>query len=198
MLRYYLCVIFGAMAVIASVNIFAWQMNPLTAAGLVAAYTLGVIAVDAVVAVIVRKLPERLYDPFKKRYNVGKRERRFLDCLKIKKWKDKIPESGKALIGFDKKKIADPGNNEYVLKFMKETCYAEVMHFYSVFLGGLIILACPPALMLRIPLPVACVNAVLQILPVMVQRYNRTRLEILYRRNLKHAGSAKKGEKSAA
>lgn len=143
---------------------------------------IAVVAIDAIIAWIVHSIPEDKIHPFKKFYQTGKRERKFYEKLGIKKWKDIIPESGKYLCNFAKDKVAKPNDNKYVLKFLVETCYAEIMHEISFFLG-FALLAMPYRW--TIVLPVCAVNAFLQLLPVMVQRYNRVRLENLYKFNLK-------------
>ncbi|MGN1235638.1 MAG: hypothetical protein ACI4U2_06630 [Christensenellaceae bacterium] len=148
---------------------------------------LAVLAVDAIVALVVRYCCAKLMNPFAPVFRMGKREKRVYEKLGVRKWKDLIPETGKQLAGFAKDKIEEPDNNEYVLRFLKETCFAEVMHFFSIGLG-FVILALPVPLSYTIP--VAAVNALLQILPVCVQRYNRARLLTLYRYNERRAKRA--------
>ena len=140
-----------------------------------------VVAIDAIIAAIVHAVPEKKIDPFKKYYQTSKKERAFYEKLGVRKWKDIIPESGQYLCHFSKTNIEQPNNNEYVLKFLRETCYAEVMHIISIFLGFLPLAFMP--LKLTVVLPVCAVNAFLQILPVIVQRYNRVRLISLYNFN---------------
>ena len=140
-----------------------------------------VVVIDAIIAAIVHAVPERKIDPFKKYYQTSKKERAFYEKLGVRKWKDIIPESGKYLCHFSKTNVEQPNNNEYVLKFLRETCYAEVMHLISIFLGCIPIAFMP--LKLSVVLPIALVNAVLQTLPVIVQRYNRIRLISLYNFN---------------
>ena len=141
-----------------------------------------VVAIDALIAWIVHSIPEKKIHPFKKFYQTGKRERKLYEKLGVRKWKDIIPESGKYLCNFAKDKVERPNDNKYVLKFLVETCYAEIMHEISFFLG-FVLLFMPYRW--TIVLPVCCVNAFLQLLPVIVQRYNRVRLESVYKFNLK-------------
>lgn len=140
-----------------------------------------VIAIDSIIAAIVHAVPEKKINPFKKYYKTSKKERVFYEKLGVRKWKDLIPESGKYLCHFSKTNVEKPTNNEYVLKFLKETCYAEIMHLISIFLGFIPIVFMP--LKLSVVLPIALVNAFLQTLPVIVQRYNRVRLISLYNFN---------------
>lgn len=158
--------------------------------GYAAAYTAAAIAalaaIDAAVALLTRYcIPEKKMNPFLSCFDVSHGERRLYERLGIKKWKDVIPESGKYLAGFAKDKIAEPANNEYVLKFLRETCYAGIMHALSFALGFLVLIFIPYRL--TIVLPAAIVNAFLQLLPTMVQRYNRYRIKILYEFNQKRA-----------
>jgi len=143
-----------------------------------------VVGIDAIIAWIVHSIPEKKINPFKKVYLTSKTEKRLYEKLGVKIWKTKIPESGKYLCNFAKDKVEQPNNNEYVLKFLRETCYAEIMHFISIFLGFIPLVFMPYKL--SIVLPVSFVNAILQLLPVIVQRYNRIRLISLYNYNERH------------
>ena len=180
MFRYYLAVIFGGPAVLAAIGIFLGDMSP--AFAFFAAYTTMLIAflIDTVVALIVRYLlPKRWMDGRLRFWRVHKLERRIYVRLGIRHWKDKIPETGGMLVGFSKKHVAEPKSPEYLLKFLSETCYAECMHLLSIFAGFAVIplsfsaLLPFPEHLLYFGLPVAVINAILQILPILVQRYVR-------------------------
>ena len=142
------------------------------------------VAIDAVVAIIVHSVPENKIDPFKKIFVANNGERKFYEKLGVRTWKDIIPESGKVLVGFDKRQIEKPNDNIYILKFLRETCYAGIMHIISVFAGFVVFAFMPYKL--SIVLPVVLTNAFLQVLPVIVQRYNRIRLISLYYFNKRH------------
>ncbi len=146
---------------------------------------------DAVIAWLTRMLPEKGVDPFLRVYRVAKWEKKFYKRLGIVKWKDKIPEAGGLLAKFQKKKVLDFRDNEYLMTFMRESVYAEIMHVISAFAGFVFPLIClllPGwAWLVRMALPVALVNFVLQVLPVMVQRYVRPQLMSVYLRNQKRA-----------
>ena len=138
--------------------------------------------IDALVAILVRFLPKKLVNPFNKIYNVHKWESKLYVRLGIRKWKDLISESGKALTGFGKRQVENIKDNEYLYKFMEETVYAEVLHLISAFLGFLVVIV-NIKLWLIVGIPLAIFNLILQILPVMVQRYNRPKLMLAYKRN---------------
>lgn len=153
---------------------------------------------DALIAWLTRLLSEKAVDPFRRIYRVAKWEKKLYKKLGIVKWKDKIPEAGGLLAKFQKKKVLDFHDNEYILKFMRESVYAEIMHVISAVAGLAIPALCalrllwPDAVMQvrwgwRVALPVALVNFVLQVLPVMVQRYVRPQLMSVYLRNQKRA-----------
>ena len=142
--------------------------------------------IDAVVAIIVRILPKKWINPFNRIYKVHKWESKLYLRLGIRKWKDLIPESGKALTGFGKREVENIKDNTYLYKFMEETVYAEIMHLVSAFLGFLVVFI-NLKLWLIVGLPLAIFNLILQIMPVMVQRYNRPKLMLAYRRNEKYA-----------
>lgn len=182
----YLTIIVLAVAIISAVNavffapIYGFSVTYSILATVI--LTVAVFLVDLVIALAVRWLPEKFYAPDKKIFSVFKWERRFYEKLGIRKWKDKIPEMGK-VIGFGKDRVVDIGNNLYVYKFMQETVYAEVMHFYSAILGFLIVFITPLKYALNFALPVATVNFILQLLPIFVQRYTRPKLLAVFRRN---------------
>ena len=152
---------------------------------------LALFVIDALVAILVRLLPKKWINPFNKIYNAKPWETKLYLKLKIRSWKDKIPETGKALTGFGKDKILDMNDNQYIYKFMEETVYAEVMHVISAVLSIFVIFI-NLKLWYIVGLPMAVVNFVIQILPVMVQRYNRPKLKLLYDRNEKKSQQDKK------
>lgn len=142
-----------------------------------------VVAADAIIAIAVRLFPEKKIDPFARIFTPSKTERKFYTKIRLMRWKFLVPETGKYLCNFDKDKIAEPHDNAYVLKFMRETVYASVMHIISVFVPFAFMPFLP--ISLAVSLSVCGVNAFLQLLPFMVQRFNRPRLAALYRHNEK-------------
>ena len=143
--------------------------------------TVAVILLDAIVAIVMRQLPKSWLEPFNSIFTVSKQERKFLDKLKIKAWKDKIPEMGRFLCNFDKTKVKENPTSDYILTFLHETTVAEAMHFMSIFAGFLLLFIPIPNAEVSI-LFVVLVNALLQIPPVLVQRYNRPKLVAYFAR----------------
>ncbi len=182
MLRYYLIVIFGAIALFSLLAVLVGGLVWWYAVLGVFASAAAAFGIDALVALCVRQYPEEKIDPFGGWFRARSRERKCYVRLGIRHWKDRIPEMGGLLAHFSKKQVADRHDNAYLLKFMRETCYAEVMHLWSIPAGFLIFLLWPRHI-LWFGLPVALVNAALQIPPVLTQRYVRPFLVSAYRRN---------------
>ena len=138
-----------------------------------------VMLLDAVVATASRLLPAKFADHEKKIFKVGAKEKKFYEKLKIRKWKDKVPEIGQ-FTGFRKNKLDEPKSVEYLDRFLLESCYGEIVHFFSVIFGFLLVVpyGITPA-WIAISLPVACVNALMNIPSFCILRYNSYKLGIL-------------------
>lgn len=142
-----------------------------------------VVLIDALVATVCRLLPQKCANHESKVYAVSTEEKKFYEKLKIRKWKDKIPEIGH-FTGFRKNKIADPKSLEYVERFLLEICYGELGHFFSVFFGFLILLLFPITdIWFAIAIPVAVINGIMNLPSLFILRYNSYKLKIL-RNNL--------------
>ena len=156
--------------------------------------------IDAIVAIIGRRLPKKWMDPNKKFFTASEKRLKFYEKIGVKKWKDKVPELGK-FTNFHKDKLADPWNLEYVERYLLEACYGIVIHFFSPFFGLLIILLDYKMytgwswMWLTIMLPVAIVNAVLIYAPTIILKYNIPKLKMLYEINLKNKERRERLEK---
>ena len=137
--------------------------------------------IDAFLAFVIHKLPLRWFDHRKKCFHIFKWERKFYEKIKIKKWKDHIPELG-TLVNFRKNKVLEPNNNIYVQKFLTECCYGEMIHFLSIIFGILIIFIAPKYFLL-LGFPVVVANAFINYLSFAILRYTRPKLLQLYKRN---------------
>ena len=192
MFRYYLAVIFGGTGLIALLAALAGGVPAGKAVLAAVSTSAAAFLADAVCALATRWcVPERKMNPFARVWKVHHFERRFYVKIGIRRWKDKIPETGGLLVGFSKSAVAGRHDNAYLLKFLKETCYAELMHIISIPCGFLVLLLTLawdsiPQFIAWFGLPVAIVNAVLQLLPIFVQRYVRPFLLSAYRYNETH------------
>ena len=204
MFRYYIIAIIVGNILIGVINGliglpgYSTPVAMLVCLGVSVLFTVLEFGLDALIAWLTRLLPEKAVDPFRKIYRVAKWEKKVYKKLGIVKWKDKIPEAGGLLASFQKKKVLDFHDNEYIMTFMRESVYAEVMHVISAIAGLAVPALCAVRLLwpdvipqvhwcVRIALPVALVNFLLQVLPVLVQRYVRPQLMSVYLRNQKRA-----------
>ena len=188
MFRYYIIAIVSGSALIFGANaLFVVSHTPFSVMHAFIFTVLSVVEaflIDAAVALLVRyAVPKSYYHPLKRRYACARWEKKVYVKLGIRKWKDKIPETGGLLVGFPKDKVLDMHDNSYIFRFMEETCYAEVMHVWSAVLGFAVLALCPAPLRMTVALPVTLVNLILQILPVAVQRFVRPQLLRIYNSN---------------
>ena len=188
---FYIITITAATLVIALVNFFASgdlsAMNLLALVLKTSVGTLSVIAVDGLFAFLIRRcLPESLFGADRAFFSVSKKEFDLYRKLKIKKWKDLIPELG-LFTGFSKSEIADRDDGEYLGRFLLEANYGVIIHLENAIFGFLIAFI-PICSAPSIWIPVVAVNFVLSMLPVFVLRYTTHTLRKLYIRS-KNNGS---------
>ena len=181
----YLCIITLCSLAISGIAAYAYSANFWLILGLTWVAILLEIVIDGAVCGIARGLPKKCARHESKIFTVSAKEKKFYERLKIRAWKEKIPEIGH-FTGFRKNKIADPKSVEYLERFLMEACYGEVGHFFSLFFGFLVLLLFPiHNAWLAIAIPVAIVNALLNLPTIFVLRYNCYKLEILRKSNLK-------------
>ena len=139
---------------------------------------------DGLGAMLVHKLPDRWFSVDNAHFTVSKRAVRFYEKLGVRKWKDKVWELG-GMGGFSKNKIAEPNNPEYFEQFIIECNKGVVNHRISYFTGFLDVFILPFSYALSIAVPVAVVNALLNMLPTIILRYNVPKLTAVRNRLLK-------------
>jgi hypothetical protein len=127
-------------------------------------------------------LPEKWFGHERRFFQVSAKEKKFYEKLKIRKWKDKVPELGQ-FTNFHKNKVAEPRNNVYLERYMLEAAYGEVIHLAGCFLGFVIIFFYPLKYWLCFGFPVAVINLIMNILPYFILRYNFYKMKVLYRSN---------------
>jgi len=142
--------------------------------------TAAVIALDAITAFLIRKLPEKWFRPDAPLFTVGKRERRIYKKINLKWWTGKVPELG-GLTGFHKDKLEDPKDPRYLRRFLLEANYGMAIHFVNAFCGVLLPFL-PFVGKFEISVPIGIVNFILSILPMCLLRNNTPVLLMLYRR----------------
>ena len=186
----YLSIIAVCMMLISAIVTMAYNVSFWSTLGITALAVVVVIIVDALIATVCRLLPKKCARHDGKLYTVSAKEKKFYEKLKIRAWKDWIPEIGH-FTGFRKNKIDQPKNLEYLDRFLLECCYGEIGHSASVFSGFATLLFFPLTHTWEaISIPESVVNAVLNVLPIFVLRYNAYKLEILRKSVLKKQGIA--------
>ena len=150
--------------------------------GAVLINVVAVIAVDGLFAFLIHRLPEKWFGHERRFFQVSAKEKKFYEKLKIRKWKDKVPELGQ-FTNFHKNKVAEPRNNVYLERYMLEAAYGEVIHLAGCFLGFVIIFFYPLKYWLCFGFPVAVINLIMNILPYFILRYNFYKMKVLYRSN---------------
>ena len=146
---------------------------------------IGVIAlflIDALTALIARRLPEKWFAPEARLFTVGQSERKLYRKLKINSWKKYVPEWG-CFTGFHKDKVREPDSSVYIGRFLIESNYGVAGHIAGA-LAGFAIMLLPFLHPFAVALPLACVNFLLGILPTMILRSNTPSLRALYKRNV--------------
>lgn len=148
--------------------------------------TIAVIAIDGLFALFIRRLtPQKWYLPGKKLFVVSKKETKLYKFLKIKAWKDKVPELG-MFTGLSKSKLGDTSDVEYLKQFLIEINYGTIIHLVNALTGFLVILIPMPLFTsFGIWMPIFVVNFVLSIMPVFILRYTSYTLYRIYQSKLK-------------
>ena len=147
-------------------------------------YTVGVIAIDGLFAFLIRRLtPMKWYKPGKKIFAVSKEEKNFYNKIKIKSWKDKVPELG-GFTSFHKNELKSSADTQYLERFIIESNYGVIIHLENA-LFGFFIMFIPCYLLpyshgFAVWFPVFVVNFVLSMLPVFILRYTTYTLQRLY------------------
>lgn len=126
-------------------------------------------------------VPTKAWNYNSKLFRVSKKEFEFLKKLKVKKWKDKVPEMGKTG-GFPKDKVRS-FEIKYLERFLQETCFAELMHAIASITPFLTLFFVKTTSLIYV-LPILIINFVLHILPCIIQRYVRFKLAKIYEKKL--------------
>ena len=127
-----------------------------------------------------RPVTKRYFDPCSKLWRVSESEQRFYRAIKLQSWKKIVPDFGR-FVGFQKNmQDKDIHNSEFYKRFIYETVNASFLHGVDILLAPLFFLFLHREFYLTIGLTCLAIVFILNILPVMVQRYNRPRLIKMY------------------
>lgn len=134
--------------------------------------TVCIIVINGITAALCRALPQKCADPKTRCYRVSAREMRFYGQIRIRRWKDSIPELGH-LTGIRKNKLARPDDKEYILRFITECCYGQLCHGFSIITVIPLLLFVP---CVAVSIYAFMLNGILNFLPIAVLRYNSHKL----------------------
>ena len=180
-MKLYLSVIGIAMLTVSAINIAfqtaAWYAVIIA----VALCTAAQFALDGLIAIIINRLPDKMFAVDNPLYAVSQTEMKLYKKWKVRKWKDKVWELG-GLGGFSKKSLENPNSPEYIEKFIVECNKGVLTHRLSYPIGFLPMLCMPNVCAFSIAFPIAAVNLFLNILPTIVLRYNTPTLKSILKR----------------
>ena len=139
-----------------------------------------VIVVGLLSAVLGEALPRRWfhwdrfpYGPFR-----WEKSGKFYEIIRIRKWKDRLPDKSRHARHTFRKQMEGHTNPENLVRFLQETCVAELVHGVLVLLSGLLYCYIPTPFGLFLSILYGLSN-----IPFMlIQRYNRPRLLRLLQR----------------
>ncbi len=140
------------------------------------------LAINIAVPWLVRFLvPQKYFDENAPLFKEHKFESSFYRKIKVSKWKDKLPDAGK-LIHFQRDSLPEDIDQNYINRFITECCIAELGHLTVGILGfaSLFFVFLIPGdnklEHLGVFLLLSIMDLFIQLLFVIIQRYNRPRL----------------------
>lgn len=105
----------------------------------------------------------------------------FYNKFRISKWMTKVPDMSRYVPYMFRKRLDKKMTSEHILKYIRETCLAELVHLLLIFSSPILFFSVRGIRGVVYTLIYSLCN-----LPfVIIQRYNRPKLIRLYRRQLK-------------
>ncbi len=132
------------------------------------------------IMLLARPFTKIKFNPNSKFFRVPEYEQKFYEKIKLDKWKKIVPDFGK-MVGF-KKKI-DPKeckNSKFYERFLYENINASILHFADILLSPFFFFFLHKEFYITIGLCGMLVIFILNIIPVMLQRFLRPRLLKIY------------------
>lgn len=139
--------------------------------------------VDVFITVCAHLIPQKFLRSEGFLFKEREFEKNFYAILRIKVWKDKVPELGK-LSNFKKDKLYDAKNPAYLKEFIMQGCRAELLHIFSALSGFFALFFFPLKYSPYFALFTVLAHFLLHLPPALIQRYNRPRLERLLKSTL--------------
>ena len=180
-MKLYTGIIGGGLAIIATINLLLGTFTPLSTILWVLTLAIACGLIDGVVTLTIHLMPQKMFSPDKRCYEISDRQQKLYKRLKVKQWKAYVPDLGQ-FCKFKKNKIQNPKDPNYLYKFLVENCYADVLHTISAYFGFFVMLIAPNGMVWTVAFPIAIINFIINIMPAMIQKYMRPRLISLYNR----------------
>lgn len=174
-------IIFSAIAIFSSFPIAISHNIPLLdIITIYLAYLMFCACLCGVILVFARYFTKKNFNPNSKLFTIPQWEQEFYKEIKIDKWKSIVPDFGN-LVRFKKKiDIKDRRNSKFYERFLYENINASILHFVDILLSPLFFSFIRPEFYVTIGLVGFILVFILNILPVMLQRYLRPRVLKIY------------------
>ena len=179
----YLIVIGLANAAMVAVGLLCTEYAWWQVVASVVGATVGVIALDGLVAWLIRLLPERWFAA-PRSLGAKRWEMRLYRALGIRRWKERVPELG-CFTKFSKSRLERPTDADYLARYILECNYGVVIHLANALVGVAVLLLQPLRPLWLFAWPVTVINAILSLLPTFILRYNLPSVSYWHRRALR-------------
>ncbi len=125
------------------------------------------------------KFPYKQYD--------FERDGKLYRRLGVPVWKSKMPDASRTISIMTRKSLKNDRSLEYLERLAQETCIAESVHWLLIFLCPLYLLFVPAVYCI----PFSLIYALGNIPFIMIQRYNRPRMQKIIEKRREREGNAK-------
>lgn len=136
----------------------------------------------AFIMLYARNVTKIKFNPNNKFFQIPKWEQRFYERIKVEKWKKLIPDFGK-MVKFKKKiDFSQAKNAAFYHRFIYENINASILHFVDILLTPIFFVFLHKEFYITIGICGMLMIFILNIMPVMLQRYLRPRFIRIYNR----------------
>ena len=120
--------------------------------------------------------PHLFYSEKRRIYREKNFEQKLYNNIKVKDWKDKVPQFLKVKNINNEIKNNNKINANYIEFFISETRRGEFFHLIDIVFGAIVMFILPKQYFFRYSLPIFIIWTFYNMLSIIIQRYNRPRL----------------------
>ena len=168
----YIIIVCSCTLILSAILTLVCEVEFLYALGFTTLAVVAIVALDGLVAGVARMLPKKFADREKKIFHVSAKEKSFYEKLKIRKWKDRMPDMSRVMADMVPKQLGKCPKSSDAWRLVQETCRAEIVHW------GLCL--CAPVIYFFwwnwIGVCLSCLTVLCNLPFVLIQRYNRPAL----------------------